>query len=169
MSLSSSDIIYLNCSSYLAHKDQIIADIFSFNPVVVVLSETRCTADVEDSELQICGYYVVRCDSNSRYTGGVLVYIKHGAEYSLTGNYVLDFNYWCQFLDVKVNGTRWSVGAVYHSPNASHSVFLDKVEEWCEYHFCNQKCILVGDFNLDYLNGDSFTVINLKTLYRFMV
>ncbi|KAG5876522.1 hypothetical protein JTB14_027355 [Gonioctena quinquepunctata] len=79
----SMDIIYMNCQSFLANKTNIIVNIFSYKPSVVVLTESRITKDIEETEIGIKEYNVIRCDSNSRYTGGVMIYIRRGIEYTV--------------------------------------------------------------------------------------
>lgn len=43
---------------------------------IVLLSETRLTENIDDSEINIKNYRVIRCDSRSRHTGGTAIYIK---------------------------------------------------------------------------------------------
>lgn len=45
-------------------------------PMMLCCSETRTTEDIHDGELTIQGYDYVRSDSDSRHTGGVIIYIK---------------------------------------------------------------------------------------------
>lgn len=45
-------------------------------PAVLALSETRLIVDIEDSEINVPGYSVVRCDAENRSTGGVMLYIR---------------------------------------------------------------------------------------------
>ena len=66
----------MNAQSLLAHKDEIIANIvcFCYSPSIIILSETRTIPDMEDSELNIGDYSLIRCDAESRRTGSVCVY-----------------------------------------------------------------------------------------------
>lgn len=40
------------------------------NPVLLALSETKLTPDIEDNEVNVPGYSVARCDLENRNTGG---------------------------------------------------------------------------------------------------
>ncbi|RLU18849.1 hypothetical protein DMN91_009207, partial [Ooceraea biroi] len=61
--------------SLIAHKQKIQQQVMKkMNPAVLVLSETRLIADIEDNEVNIPGYSVVRCDAENRYTGGVMMH-----------------------------------------------------------------------------------------------
>lgn len=53
------------------------------NPALLALSETKLIAEIEDSEVNVPGYNVVRCDAENRNTGGVMLYIinKEGDKY----------------------------------------------------------------------------------------
>lgn len=44
---------------------------------ICLLNETHITSDIENNELKVRGYNIMRCDSDSRHTGGVVVYIKN--------------------------------------------------------------------------------------------
>lgn len=126
------------------------------------MSETRVTEDIENTEIQVDNYNVIRCNSKSRRTGGVLIYIMKGIQYNIFRTFVLEGNYWCKILKVIVATSVWFIGCIYHSPSSSDAVFLDDFEELCEDVFLpNRCCILVGDFNLDLLSN-SFYVNKIK-------
>ncbi|KAJ8945300.1 hypothetical protein NQ318_002757 [Aromia moschata] len=63
------DIVYINIQSFLCHRDQVINSIACYNPPLILLSETRTTEDMENVEISICNYNVLRCDASSRRTG----------------------------------------------------------------------------------------------------
>jgi len=46
------------------------------NPATLGLSESRLIPEIEDSEVNVPGYSVVKCDSENRNTGGVILYIR---------------------------------------------------------------------------------------------
>jgi len=43
----------------------------------MALTESRLTEEIHDSEVNMPGYSMVKCDSNSRFTGGVAMYIRN--------------------------------------------------------------------------------------------
>jgi hypothetical protein len=43
-------------------------------PLLLILSEARLTNDMGDNLVEIQNYNLLRCDSNNRHTGGVIVY-----------------------------------------------------------------------------------------------
>lgn len=44
--------------------------------LTLYLSEAKTTDDILDSELYIENYSILQCNSTSRHTGGVVIYIK---------------------------------------------------------------------------------------------
>lgn len=130
----------------------------------MLLSESRTTEDIYDTELQLPQYNLVRCDSLSRHTGGVLLFVRNDISYSEFNNYVLENNYWCKVIKVKYMDSVWLIGSLYHSPSSSHSVFCNNFEDICDEIFCgNFRSIIVGDFNLNYLSNDYYCT-KLKNL-----
>lgn len=155
----------MNIQSFLPHKDELVNNIFNLCPSIILLSESRITSDVLDFELDINTYSLLRCDSNSRHTGGVLIYIRHGVKYFGIKKYVLLGNFWCMFVTVELNNIKWRIGVLYRSPSASLPIFLDHFEEWCEEisNVTKQKIIIAGDFNINF-KENSFYSNRLKHL-----
>ena len=57
----------------MAHKDEIQHQIMKkINPAIIALSETRLTDEIEDSEVNVPGYSMIRCNAESRNTGGFI-------------------------------------------------------------------------------------------------
>nr|CAI5851819.1 unnamed protein product [Callosobruchus analis] len=126
---------------------------------MVLVSESRTTTDIEGVEIRIEGYNIVRCDSCSRHTGGTCtsIYIRGDLNFMVNKPFILEGNYWCRFIKVETGSSSCVVGCLYHSPSGSYSIFIDNFEDICYFMCtCNMNCILVGDFNLHYLD---------KTLY----
>lgn len=153
----------------MKHKDQVVSDIVCYNPSMILLSESRTTEDMQDSELSIDNYEVVRVDSNSRYTGGVLLFLKKGVKFTILKKYVLETNYWCAFIKVWLKNSVWCVGVVYHSPSSSHEDFIECVENWCEDLMVKYKksFLLLGDFNLNYLANNTYSN-NIKNAFEIL-
>jgi len=66
--------MYTNAQSLMAHKDEIQHQIMKkLNPAFIALSESRLTPEIGDCEINVPGYSVVRCNAESRFTGGGLL------------------------------------------------------------------------------------------------
>ena len=49
----------------------------------MALSETRLTDEIEDKEINIPGYNLVRCDAETRKTGGVALFIRNDIKFKI--------------------------------------------------------------------------------------
>lgn len=126
-------------------------------PDIVFLSETHLTIEINNCEIEINNYVCVRCDSISRHTGGVAIYVKQSIGFSVFYSEVLDkLNTW--FLTIKVtNGFKKGLYSVlYHSPNSNDNIFLDCFERILEQVLVNdQNNIKVGDFNINMIQNNT--------------
>lgn len=157
-----SDVVCLNIRSLVKNRDQLVGEIVCYSPSIILLSEARTTDQVEDVELDISGYKTVRCDSSNRYTGGVVVYVKENVHFQVSKKFVVEDVYWCQFLKVKLNSINYLIGCLYRSPSSSMRDFFNYFESWAEGFFTNHKCILLGDFNLNYLDLANSNVMHFR-------
>nr|CAI5821187.1 unnamed protein product [Callosobruchus analis] len=126
------EIVYLNARSLLANHDTISVLIASLKPLVVCLSETHVTESICESEIAVTGYQVVRCDSVSRHTGGITIYVRNDRKYRVQQNVSYEMNYWSLLLKTIMLNSAINLESIYHSPNASHSVFLEFFENFLE-------------------------------------
>ena len=61
----------------MSNREELINFVRNKKYSVYCFSETHVTNDIQDIELNIDDYYTIRCDSHSRYTGGIIMYV-HG-------------------------------------------------------------------------------------------
>lgn len=140
----------------LAHLSEIDIFLSQRSPSVLVLTETRITADIEDYEIKMPNYNIVRADSSSRHTGGVMCYIRDGIKYDVKETIIVDGNYWMLSIVLKKVNTK--LACVYHSPSGSHADFIKFFEDWCEESILNfeGRLCVVGDFNLNWLSNCTY-------------
>jgi hypothetical protein len=160
--------MYLNIRSLIFHFEELKLLVMDKNPKIVLLSETRVTNDIEECEIAINGYKILRCNSLSRHTGGVIMYLKDNIAYKVISNLGhTDHNY---FLSIEVlKGFRKCVIALlYHSPSSNDGEFLVNVGEWCqELYDMNKDLMLIGDFNIDMSKKNSKTESLQRTIDMF--
>lgn len=157
--------MYTNAQSLLAHKDEISHQSRSqkrMSPAFVALSETRITEDIDDYEVNVPGYNVVRCDAENRSTGGVILYVKSNIKYEVVLTKKIIANCWCIVIEVQDNTYKGVIIVIYHSPSASDGDFIRWLDEIVESVTVKGKCILVGDFNIDMM-VNSFYAKKLRT------
>lgn len=142
--------MYVNIQGILSHKEELEMVVASYKPKIVSLSETHLTEDIQSSELVIKGYKLECCFSTSRHTGGVSIYVKNGVKFKKIINEVLILNSWILGLKVIINNKPYSILTLYHSPNASHSEFIDHFKNTMDnYDFGNSTVVVLGDFNIN--------------------
>lgn len=149
-------IWYTNAQSLIAHKDEIYNQIIKkTHPAVIALSETRLTSEIEDCEVSVPDYDVIRCDAENRRIGGAILYLREDIKYKLVLIKSLSANYWCVAIDIRENFYKGALMVMYHSPSASDGEFLRFLEDVIEELVIKGDCIIVGDFNIDF-KIDSF-------------
>lgn len=156
--------MHLNIQGLTTNKNELEAFVNKHEPWIICLTETHITNEIEDVEIKLKGYTHIRCNSNSRHTGGVILYVSKELEYENERVFAKDYNYWCLTCHIKVNNRTHSLTGVYHSPNGNTNEFLEFYE-----HFVNdmvereRNIIVVGDFNIDW-NEDNRYPRTLKRI-----
>lgn len=150
--------MYTNAQSLMAHKDEIQHQIMKkLNPAVIALSESRLIAEISNSEINVTGYSVVRCDAENRNTGGVALYVRDDVKYEIILLKKLERNAWCVAIELEEKMFKGVVMLIYHSPSASHGEFIGFLEEIVEELTIKKECIILGDFNIDCMTGSFYT------------
>jgi len=156
-------MLYTNAQSLMAHKDEIQHQIMKkINPAFLALSETRLTEAIEDNEVNVLGYSMIRCNADTRNTGGVALYVRNDIKYEIVLIKKLESNCWCVAVEVKEKLYKGVIMVIYHSPSASHGDFMRFLEDTVEELIIKGECMVIGDFNLD-LMMDSFYAKKLQT------
>lgn len=134
----------------MAHKDEIQHQIMKkMNPAFVALSETRVIAEIEDFEVNVLGYSMIRCDAENRNTGEVILYIRDDIKYEIVLIKMLEANCWCAAIEVKDKLYKGVITVIYHSPSSSHDDFVRFLEDIIEELIIRGECIVIGDFNIN--------------------
>lgn len=121
-------LIHLNSQSFLAHKDEIEELIIDKKPLIVCLTETRVTDDINDTELLIDNYNYIRVNSESRHTGGILVYFRNDLQFKVISNKNYSSNTWNLAFSIQLIN-EIIISVVYHSPSTSDALFMDILRE----------------------------------------
>jgi hypothetical protein len=150
--------MYINAESVPNNFECIEVLVEKLNPTILICSETCLTDDIFDNEISLNGYNVFRCNSNSRHTGGVLMYIKANIKTEIIMNRVYEKNLWCLSIHCKCREINGIYTAIYHSPNSSHADFLhyftDLLENVLEPSKLN---VFIGDFNINMNNRTTYS------------
>jgi hypothetical protein len=135
-----------------------------FKPQILMLSETCVTEDIFDSEIAIIGYNLLRCDSNSRHTGGLAVYTKSGIRVPTISSCQKDLS-WFMAVKVLSGFTKGVYDVIYKSPQERNKNFIDIFDDWCSEFFDseNNLNVICGDFNTE----SCFGRVGLKIINYF--
>lgn len=126
-------------------------------PDILCCTETRITSDINDGEILINNYECLRSNSTSRFSGGVIVYVRKEIKSKVIYEYVNGYD---NILVIEIKNSiykgTWIV--VYHSPNASHSSFLQSFEDISQSYINNSvSTYIVGDFNINMHQSNTVT------------
>lgn len=141
----------------MAHKEEIQHQILMrMNPALLALSETRLLIDIEDKEVNVPGYSLVRCDAENRNTGKVMLYIRNDIKFEKILTKKVVANCWCIAVEVKDNIYKGVIAVVYHSPSASDDDFIRFLEDVVDLLIVKGQCIMIGDFNIDFMTNSFY-------------
>ena len=126
------------------------------NPDIVCIVESWLSDDIQDNEISLPNYSVVRLDRN-RHGGGIVMYIKNTFTYSnvLLGPSDLELIFLC-------------LGTFYRPPSSSVFIFdtlFDVLRSLGMSLFSN--FVLLGDFNVDVLSNSYLCNHLNNILYSF--
>ena len=85
-------LLHYNVRSLLPKLDNLKAECTIFKPHVVCICETWLSSDIEDNELSIDGYRIIRLDRN-RHGGGVALFISSNLSHKMVALNVLLFHF----------------------------------------------------------------------------
>ena len=122
-----------------------------------------------DAEVYIKNYNCIRCDSDSRHTGGVVMYVHENISFKVISNCEKDRAWFLAIQIIKGYHTTGIFGVVYRSFQTTNAVFLNNLDEWFEdilNH--NKENFIFGDFNIDVATKEfySLKLVQLVKDYR---
>lgn len=146
--------LYVNSESLTNNFESVEILIGKFSPAMIFCTETCVTNAIADAELHIKGYRMVRCDSISRHTGGVVIYVRENISFETVSMDAIDRNMWYLTIKVKTRAIRGTYSELYHSPSSSHANFLNYLERYMAESIDNEmRNVLIGDFNIDLMKS----------------
>jgi hypothetical protein len=143
-------VAHLNVRSLLKHIDELRLLLRNSNIHILSLNETMLCPEITDSEVELPGYKLIRCDRN-RNGGGVLLAIKDDL------NFVKCYNSSIEAVSAKVClGTKSVIfSSVYRPPN-SDSTYCNHMIDYMEKVVSSAyDVVFLGDFNYNTLKPSS--------------
>ena len=149
-------VLYFNVRSLIPKIDHLRVICASQNPGFVCIVETWLNSEVDDSEICIQGYSIVRLD-RSRHGGGLIIYVNNMFTYSVLfkGNPEFEFVVLC--CKSLTNNPDLHLALFYRPPNSNISLLETLFSILCTFSpnvFIN--LVIVGDFNINYLSTPNY-------------
>lgn len=156
-------LLHYNVRSLLPKLDNLKAECTIFKPHVVCICETWLSSDIEDDELSIDGYRIIRLDRN-RHGGGVALFISSNLSHKVI--YLGNGSFECIIVSLQFGPCKVCVCLLYRPPNSSCD-FLDYLYDvLCSIDislFSN--FLLLGDFNIDFFSSKSSSIFKINLYY----
>lgn len=139
----------VNVQSLTSNYEHVELLLCGLQPFMLICTEARTTDDIGDAEIRVDGYKIIRSNSLSRHTGGIVIYYRQDLIVSVCNNLVFDNN---NILVIKVlNSIMRGIWVnVYRSPSSSEAEFLSRLELTIdELSAMNLTINVTGDFNIN--------------------
>lgn len=119
-------------------------------PKILLCTEARITKEITYSEYNIDGYTAVVCHSQSRFTGGAIVYIQNSVKFKVFENIYQEKLIRCLSIEILDNSIKRIFAVIYRSPAFCFSDCREFFDEFLEKTIkLNKMNIIVGDINVN--------------------
>lgn len=122
---------------------------------MICCSEARVTKEIEN-EININGYNKIICMSNSRKTGGVVIYIKKELEYRLIFSNAIVDTFWCLTVEILKSKFMGIYSCFYRANKAKKNIFENLFDEFLSKTINSNKLVVcTGDLNMNLNENNS--------------
>lgn len=122
---------------------------------VIGVSETWLQDGCDTSLYNIPSYSFITSSRSDSRGGGVGLYIHSSLSYSVLDGVTIA-NCESLFIEASINNKNIVIGIVYRKPNTNINEFVESFDLFLnEMSDKNKKCIIHGDFNIDYNQNNS--------------
>jgi len=127
----------------------------------LALTETWLKPHIEDSQIAIPGYNILRSDRTTRKGGGTALYIQE--DLVVTKSKTFDDNY-CEVVTCSIDSIKTVISCLYRPPDASDRSFfnaLRSIDEFCEENTDDSYDLMItGDFNFPHISWEDNRMIS---------
>lgn len=135
-----------------ANHEQIDLLCKKFEPIICACSEARITNEMMNSEYNIDGYNAIECFSQSRNTGGVIMYIRNECSFKIIRNENVLNILWCLTIEMiePYRGYLFSVFYISPNKNIKKKTAIKNFDDLLESIVnLNKVNVIMGDLNFD--------------------
>lgn len=146
---SNESIVYINARSVKHNLNKIEIMSRALKPKIICCTEARVTEDITD-EIELNGFTSVICLSNSRSTGGVVMYIRKDIKFKTIYTNAIEKCLWCLTIEI-IDGNLKGVFCCFYRANNANTEQFDNALEECLAHSVKQNKLMIcmGDLNLN--------------------
>ena len=146
----------------MTHFDELKLFIETNKPDIIGISETKFDKTVDDCDVGITGYQVIRKDRNC-YGGGVLMYISESLNFKHRED--LDFGSESISVEIKIGKYKPFIVTTIYRPPDKPVAYSDQIESLISTtELEGNESILKGDLNCDFLCESNNNTKNLKRI-----
>lgn len=121
-----------------------------------MLNETHVTAECELNDLMINNYKFYKCNSHSKHTGGVCVYINKNIRHKNVKMLEQQIAWYISF-EMNINNSPTVIACVYLSASESKSEILNSYDLWLDQLNDSRALIICGDYNIDMMTNSTYS------------
>ena len=164
-------IALLNINSLLAHIDELRIFMSGSKIDILAINETKLDSDINDNEIELSGFEIVRNDrsTNGRSGGGVCIYLRNNLNYQIRSD-LYDDQLECLTVEItQPRSKSFLVSTWYRPPSSPANTFhafenlIDKIDAEAK------ELYLLGDLNVDILttniSHNQLTLTSLLDIY----
>lgn len=120
------------------------------DPKLLFCTEARITSDIVHSEYKIDGFTAIVCHAQSRFTGGVIVYVKNSLKVKVIENIYIEKLMWCLTIELLENPLNGIYSVIYRSPAYNLNDCYEFFDKFLENTVnLNKLNVIVGDININ--------------------
>ena len=146
-------LLHININSLLPKIDELRSITLKTSPAILGVTETKLDDSIQNSEVHIENYNLIRCDRN-RKGGGVACYVRNDLNFSQKCVFSRDVEN--VFIDILLPKSKaFTVGIFYRPPNKYN--FIDLInDDFNNLNAENNDLFILGDMNINLLNKNFF-------------
>lgn len=120
---------------------------------IIILTESHLKEEIKDSEIQIKGFNIHRCDRTDINQGGVIIYTHQSLEINEEKTTKFS-NGCCELLTLNISSLNTHIVCLYRPPNTKSEKLSEPIKIADEYFNTVQKdkIIFIGDMNLPFIS-----------------
>ena len=152
--------LHININSLLPKIDEVRSIAEKSNAAVIGITESKLDDSVENSEIKIDKYSLIRCDRN-RHGGGVACYVRNDINFNQ--KFIFSNSIENIFIDILLPKTKpFTVGIFYRPPDKSD--FIDNITaDFSKLNTEENDLFILGDINVNLFSKEKY-ILNKKEI-----